>query len=157
MSKPIPLLLLFLCLISCDSIIEIKSANEPKDDQSALALVGIDYNSSMVVKYRDFVAGMDDYMTMVITIPKNKLQSFMNSSSWSEADFKRLKQEGKDASSLDKPGLTKNDSPLWNNWAESKEGLWAEITLPNVKYAKIYIALDQDKDLAVVYINWFET
>ena len=150
----IPLLILASCR---GDFVRVQSGNEPADDAAALRLTGITTTPLPRVVFRAFQGGLDDNMRMVIRFPKTQLPSFWLSSPWRDAERQELFPHKPGSTLVDQPSLPEGDEPDWGRWKISSHGIMSEAGLPNARYARIYMSLDQDDGDAVGYIFWFET
>lgn len=154
-------LVCFTCVAGCDSVIKIKSANEPKTDAEALALVGISMTPAPTVEYRKFDAGLDDSLDLVVRFPKDQIEDFWRASKWSEEDAEPMDQ-------MD-PGLRKlrieriqhigfgESDPIFKSLRKSTDGIWCDRAEGSIGGLKVFLSLDQDPDDVIAYIQWFTT
>ncbi|MCP5548313.1 MAG: hypothetical protein H7A50_13165 [Akkermansiaceae bacterium] len=138
----------------------IRSANEPKSDTAALALVGITMTPAPDVEYRRFTAGMDDHMDLVIRFPKSRLPEFWTESKWDEMDSKSLKDIEPQwrthwESKVKRIGGSASD-PILESIRKSADGIFCDDQQWHNGGLKVFLSLDQDPDDVVAYIEWFE-
>ena len=148
-------LYILLFLTACD-FVKIESVNEPKTDQEALNLVGINYKLKTPLVYKNFQAGQDDYMELIFDLPKEDLNSF-----WNNSPFKNEKKViYGDSKESDFPmtmlSLSKGSNKIWNDWQLAKKGIYSEVNLPQGRYSKVFIT-KQDENTYRCYLVWFET
>jgi hypothetical protein len=177
-SLPIRLLSLFTCCVfsqackrqttpgaergaaSGREIVTIRSANEPKTDADALALVGITMTPAPAVDYRHFTAGMDDHLDLVIRFPKSRLAEFWTSSKWKEKDSQALKTAAPFERSVLERRIqhigTGKKEPILEFLRKSKDGIWCETPTGHHGGLRAFLSLDQDSENVVAYIEWFE-
>ena len=122
----------------------------------ALTLVGINYQLKSNLIYKNFQAGMDDYMELVFDIPKEEIEIF-----WSKSPFQNEKKElYGDSKESDFPmsmlNLTKGSNKTWNAWQSAKSGTFAHVRLTKGRVSKVFIT-DQDDQNYRCYLVWHET
>lgn len=140
--------------------ITITSSNEPKSDADALSLVGISMTPTPDVVYRDFTAGMDDHMDLVIRFPKSRLSEFWKHSKWEEKDSESLKDielrwRATWESRIKRIGGSATD-PVLESLRKSADGIFCDDQRWHNGGLKVFLSLDQDPDDVVAYIEWFE-
>jgi hypothetical protein len=113
------------------------------------------------VVYRDFTAGRDDHMDLVIRFPKSRLPEFWSCSKWDEKNSRSLKDMQSDERSLRKLKLTwvggSATNPVLDSLRKSADGIFCEEQQWYNGGLKLFLSLDQDPDDVVAYIEWFET
>ncbi len=140
--------------------ITITSPNEPKSDADALALVGVTMTPAPDVVFRDFTAGMDDHMDLVIRFPKSRLAEFWSGTKWDEKDSESLKDieprwRTTWESRIKRIGGSATD-PVLEALRKSADGIFCDDQQWHNGGLKVFLSLDQDPDDVVAYIEWFE-
>lgn len=140
---------------------KVKSANQPKTDAEALALVGVSMSPAPTVEYLHFQAGMDDHLELVIRFPKDRIAAFWRGSKWRKKDSQETKggtpnirEEIQERLQRIAPG---NTEAILESLRKSTEGIWAEGPGDSSEVLKLYISLDQDPVDVIAYIEWFQT
>jgi len=151
-------LILIVSIISCskkqddkkitdnDGRITITSTNEPNSDTDALAILKIKMAPLPKVLVREYEAGLDDNMKLVIELPSDQLQLFKDSIKWSDSlvPSKGVK-------------LPVHSNKIWSSHTISKAGLYGTYSLPNSEYVRVYIADDLSADSKRVFLFWHQT
>ncbi len=145
-----------LLLSSCGPI-QISSLNEPSDDRAAFALVGISHEPQPSVVFRAFEAGMDDSMRLVFDLPKSELDDFWKASPFADSELKLLQPHQNGASVLDKPQLPEGAEPEWSAWKTADLGWYSKAELPQARYVRIFVTVDEEKPEHRCYLFWHET
>ncbi len=160
MNKVISRFLCVFCLAALTACVgdplKFSSKNDPADDASALRLVGITLSPAPAVLFRDFQAGIDDSMRLVVRFPKSQLAAFWAASPWKSASRQELNQATPDVLTK-QVNLPKDTQPVWARWMTSTHGIASSAAMSKGQWAKIFVALDQDADDAIAYIFWNET
>lgn len=160
-SSLIASLVCFLCVAGCDSVVKIKSANEPKTDAEALALVGISMTPAPTVEYRKFEAGLDDSLDLVVRFPKVQMEAFWKASKWNKEFAQSMDQMDPELRKLrieriQQIGFGQNH-PILKALRKSTAGIWCEHAEGSSGGLKIFLSLDQDPEDVIAYIQWFTT
>ncbi len=148
--------MLTFLVTSCGPI-EIKSANEPKDDASAFALAGFTATPPAKVVFQSFDAGMDDSMCLVFDLEKTHLPAFWETSPFTAESRKEHFPKKAGANILDSPSLPSMKEVIWNKWNESTHGIFSKAELPKGRFVKLYIDLDASGMSYRGYLFWHET
>lgn len=160
MGKFMSRLLSVCCLVvltACSAdLFSFSSKNDPADDVSALRLVDITMSPAPVVLFRDFQAGIDDSMRLVVRFPKSQLGAFWAASPWRSASQQELNQATSDVLT-EQVNLPKGTEPAWARWVTSTRGIASSAAMSKGQWARIFVALDQDANDAIAYIFWNET
>jgi len=129
-----------------DGRITITSDNEPTNDDEALAILKIKMTPAPKVLVREYEAGLDDNMKLVLEFAPDQLQSFKDSIKWSDSltPSKGVK-------------LPVHSNKVWSSHTVSKTGLYGTYRLPNAEHVRVYIADDLSPDSKRVFIFWHQT
>lgn len=112
------------------------------------------------VVYRDFTAGMDDHMDLVIRFHKGRLPEFWKDSKWDEKDSESLKDIEPHwrttwESRIKRIGGS-SKHPVLESLRKSTDGIFCDDQRWHNGGLKVFLSLDQDPDYIVAYIEWFE-
>jgi hypothetical protein len=150
-------LLIPLLLISCGCDSPIDTSEKTLDAPTALRIVAITTQPPPKVVFAKYQNGLDDNMRLVIRIPKSQLPAFWESSPWNnESEREEIFPNKPGSTGLYRPDLPAGTEPEWAAWQKSNHGIQSYAELPNVKFARIFVALDQDEEDAIAYIFWHE-
>ena len=126
--------------------ITITSEKEPKNDSDALTIVRIKMNPIPKVLVREYEAGLDDNMKLVLEFPSSQLQSFTDSIDW---DDNLAPSKGRK--------MPTHSNKIWSSHLSSKSGFYGTYNLPNAEHVSVYIADDLAPGSKRVFLFWHET
>ncbi|WP_461094407.1 hypothetical protein [Spirosoma gilvum] len=133
--------------------VQVHSKQEPATASQALALVGISTKPAPEVVGYQFEAGLDDYMSLIIRVPKSELAAFWANSPWPDPVTRHPMSAELSGlfSKVDKAGGLR----AWQFGARSTIGYYAQSPLQST-CSVIYLSLDKDPQFAIGYILWYE-
>ena len=133
---------------------EAHSANEPKNDSAALALAGIHCLPAPKVVFRAYQAGLDDSMMLVFEIPRQDLDAFWEKTPFVDDERKVFPSPGRRSAG---PMLPDGDAPEWRKWKAVKNGIISTASLPDGKFVRIFVDLEDREGMCRGYLFWHET
>ncbi len=103
-------------------------------------------NTSLKVLAREYQAGLDDNMILVLEFPSDQFQTFKDSIEWSD-----------NLNSSKGVKLPTHSNKIWSSHLSSKAGLYGTYNLPNAEFVRVYIADDLTTGSKRVFFYWHQT